>query len=178
MKSRFLLVLLFLSVLGVGVCASGVDTAPKETPKPAKALNVKPGECASCHKDKKVLPEQHVATKDLSYKDCLGCHVSAEGSAGSLWEKIPGSHLHALNGVKCAQCHGNVKKFEPVQMNQCLSCHGDTKELAKRTENVKPTNPHESRHYGTEADCNLCHHQHAKSHNHCGECHKFAFVVP
>jgi len=80
--------------------------------------------------------------------------------------------------VQCSQCHGNTKHYAPVAMNKCLSCHGDTKELAKKTADVKPHNPHESRHYGTEADCNLCHHQHEKSVNHCGECHPFRFVVP
>jgi hypothetical protein len=45
--------------------------------------------------------------------------------------------------------------------------------------NAKPRNPHENRHYGTEADCNLCHHQHKKSENFCLPCHqRFDFVVP
>lgn len=86
--------------------------------------------------------------------------------------------LHAARGVKCAACHGNVKKPQPVPMEKCLSCHGDTKALAEKTASVKPTNPHESRHYGTEADCNLCHHQHRKSENFCLDCHnRFDFNV-
>jgi hypothetical protein len=86
--------------------------------------------------------------------------------------------LHAASGVKCAQCHENVKKPEGVSMEKCLTCHGDSKALAARTANAKPRNPHESRHYGTEADCNLCHHQHRKSENFCLQCHKFNFQVP
>ncbi len=87
--------------------------------------------------------------------------------------------LHAGQGVECAQCHGKVKKPEPVSMEKCLSCHGETIKLAEKTANVKPHNPHENRHYGTEADCNLCHHQHKKSENFCLPCHqRFDFVVP
>lgn len=179
MGRRFGLALLLLSMAhGTALLASGVDAAPKGIHPPLKALPVKPGNCAACHKARSPLPEGHVDTRDFTYKDCLGCHVAGEGAPGSLRIKIPGSHLHALNGVQCAQCHGNVQKYEPVPMNQCLSCHGDTKALAERTANVKPRNPHESRHYGTEADCNLCHHQHGKSQNHCAECHNFGFKVP
>lgn len=87
--------------------------------------------------------------------------------------------LHASMGIKCAQCHGNVKKNEAVPMEKCVSCHGPTEKLAAKTANAKPRNPHENRHYGTEADCNLCHHQHKKSENFCLPCHqRFNFVVP
>ncbi|MBI1753786.1 MAG: cytochrome c3 family protein [Acidobacteria bacterium] len=85
---------------------------------------------------------------------------------------------HADKGITCAQCHGRAAKKELVPMQQCLSCHGDTKELAARTAKVKPTNPHENRHFGTEADCNRCHHEHAVSENLCLPCHKFHFKVP
>jgi len=175
MIRRFWLVLLLLSIApGAAVRARGLDA---KAPTPAMALVTKPGDCAACHKDKKVLPAGHVATKDFSYKDCLGCHVAGEGTPGSLRTHIPLWHIHALNGVKCAQCHGNGKKFEPVEMYKCVSCH-DTKALALKTADLKPTNPHNSRHYGTEADCNLCHHQHRNSQNNCADCHKFAFIVP
>jgi hypothetical protein len=87
--------------------------------------------------------------------------------------------LHASQGVDCAQCHENEKNPEPVGMEKCLSCHGETAKLAEKTANVKPHNPHENRHYGTEADCNLCHHQHKKSENFCLPCHaRFGFAVP
>jgi hypothetical protein len=100
--------------------------------------------------------------------------VHAQDPGGELWK------LHADKGVQCTKCHGNAKKSEPVQMEKCLSCHGngDSKALAAKTANVKPLNPHESRHYGTEADCNLCHHQHEKSVNFCLDCHpRFNFKV-
>jgi hypothetical protein len=84
--------------------------------------------------------------------------------------------MHQNNGLTCETCHGAGKKTR-VPMAKCVTCH-ETKALAKRTENVKPNNPHNSRHYGTEADCNLCHHQHVKSEDKCAECHKFNFKVP
>lgn len=87
--------------------------------------------------------------------------------------------LHASMDITCVQCHGKVKKPAPVSMETCLGCHGDTTKLAEKTANAKPLNPHENRHYGTEADCNLCHHQHKKSENFCLPCHqRFDFVVP
>jgi hypothetical protein len=87
--------------------------------------------------------------------------------------------LHVRAGVACAMCHVDAKHPEPVPMEKCLSCHGDTRKLADKTAHVKPRNPHESRHYGTEADCNFCHHQHKKSVNFCLPCHeRFNFVVP
>jgi RecJ-like exonuclease len=86
---------------------------------------------------------------------------------------------HAAKGVACQNCHANVKKPEPVAMDKCLTCHGDGKAVAKRTASTKPTNPHESRHYGTEADCNSCHHQHKPSESLCADCHpSFKFKVP
>ena len=85
---------------------------------------------------------------------------------------------HAGQGITCAQCHGKAPKKSAVAMQQCLGCHGDTKALAARTAQVKPTNPHENRHFGTEADCNRCHHEHMTSENLCLPCHKFNFKVP
>lgn len=86
--------------------------------------------------------------------------------------------VHTQNGVKCADCHGKAKKPAPVEMDRCVTCH-DTKELAAKTANVQPQNPHENRHYGTELDCNKCHHQHKKSENFCLQCHPtFKFAVP
>lgn len=99
----------------------------------------KAGDCQACHKDKKVLPENHPATADMNWKGCLMCHPSGEkGLAG----KIPGSHRHQLSGVSCVSCHGKVKKEESVKMAKCVSCHGDPAKLAEKTAGVKPTNPH------------------------------------
>jgi hypothetical protein len=87
--------------------------------------------------------------------------------------------LHAGRGIECAECHEDAKNPETPSMLKCVDCHGETTKLAEKTANAKPRNPHENRHYGTEADCNLCHHQHKKSENFCLPCHqRFDFVVP
>lgn len=86
--------------------------------------------------------------------------------------------FHASQGVACVDCHGDDNQREAVAMMTCLECH-NTKDLAAATANVQPTNPHNNRHYGTETDCNYCHHQHRASENFCTPCHlRFDFKVP
>jgi len=86
--------------------------------------------------------------------------------------------IHAEKGIACADCHTNGGQRSAVPMITCLDCH-DTSELADSTAESHPSNPHKNRHYSTEADCNLCHHQHKKSENFCLPCHgTFDFVVP
>lgn len=85
---------------------------------------------------------------------------------------------HAAAGVKCSSCHGKAETREPVTMLKCVKCHNTTK-LAKKTANVKPTNPHKNRHFDTETTCSNCHNVHEKSQNYCEGCHaRFNFVVP
>ena len=179
-KANKLFGALLLVAFLVAVFAGGLYAAPKEeraNVSKAKAIQVKAWDCAGCHKDKKIIPDNHIAIKEMSYTGCLMCHVPGEGKAGTLKSKIPGSHLHAFKGIQCAQCHGKVKKPEPVEMSRCATCH-DAVKLAEKTKDIKPSNPHTSPHYGTDLDCNLCHHQHAKSENYCARCHKFNFIVP
>ncbi len=86
--------------------------------------------------------------------------------------------MHASNGISCDDCHDYAGQRQAVPMIKCLDCH-DTKALAEATADAAQTNPHENRHYGTEADCNYCHHQHHKSKNFCTPCHlRFDFEVP
>lgn len=171
----------FFSIILLFVFSQALWAAPKMpqagTSK-AKTVETKAWDCADCHKDKNVLPENHIPTKDMPYEGCLVCHIPGQGNAGSLRTKIPASHFHALRGVQCTQCHGKVKTPGKVKMAQCVSCHGETAKLAAKTANVKPQNPHESPHAGTDNDCNLCHHQHKKSENQCAQCHPFDFIVP
>lgn len=97
--------------------------------------------------------------------------LAAEGPLGK---------LHANEGIKCVKCHGKAKRTDPVPLETCLDCHGDgdSKAMAAKTAKVNPVNPHDTRHYGTEADCGLCHRQHQKSVNYCFDCHnRFDFVV-
>ena len=99
--------------------------------------------------------------------------VSISHADESTADDGPLGKIHNAEGVKCVKCHGTAKKTDPVPQETCLSCHGDgdSKKLAASTAKVKPVNPHENRHYGTEADCNLCHHVHVPSVNYCADCH-------
>ena len=107
--------------------------------------------------------------------------VPGSGVSVAGMEKKPIGNLdefHADNDVTCAGCHDGAEKKAAVEMSKCLECH-DTTALAEKTAAVSPTNPHENRHYSTEADCNLCHHQHKPSENFCLPCHaRFDFQVP
>jgi hypothetical protein len=143
--------------------------APKVDPK------AKPGDCAACHRKDKVLPDNHPDTKAMNWQECTACHRDAEII---LIGKVSGSHIHQLSGLNCTSCHGKAKKKEALKMEKCVSCHGSTDKLAEKTAKVKPENPHTSPHYGTSLDCNLCHHQHAKSENFCSQCHDFNFRAP
>ncbi|MFV0439015.1 MAG: cytochrome c3 family protein [Desulfopila sp.] len=123
----------------------------------------------------------HIATFVFAVTLTLGWGIFATAvSAENTGEKQGGllDALHAGNDVSCADCHGDDNKREPVPMIQCLECH-DTREVAEATAGLRPTNPHDNRHYSTEGDCNLCHHQHRTSENFCLPCHgRFDFVVP
>jgi len=164
-----LLVIGFCLVLFVLIGATTAAAAPK------RLATAKSGDCAACHGAQKVLPADHKSTKAMAYKDCLECHEKS--GAMSLWTKVPLAHIHGLAGVTCQKCHGKTKKPEEVPMKQCVTCH-NTDKVAEKTAKVKPQNPHESVHYGRTLDCNLCHHEHAKSENYCAQCHKFDFKVP
>jgi hypothetical protein len=140
-----------------------------------RLAGAKAADCAVCHKGRGRLPADHADAKAMTYKDCLNCHDKA--GPQKLEGRLPASHIHALNGVTCAKCHGKTKKPVEVEMKQCAMCHNAEK-VASRTAGVKPANPHVSPHYGTDLDCNLCHHQHRKSENYCSQCHKFDFSAP
>ena len=124
---------------------------------------------------RKCCPDKHADTKTMNWEACKACHNKENLS---LTGKLPGSHHHQLADVNCVKCHGKTKTPEALTMEQCVACHGSTAKLAEKTKDVKPTNPHTSPHYGTDLDCNLCHHQHAKSENYCAQCHKFDFKTP
>lgn len=142
---------------------------------PQRTLNAKPGSCHECHGAEKVLPSGHPETVKMGLKDCLSCHPISEKE--SLRTKITGSHIHSLAGITCDGCHGKTDKQDTVEVDTCLTCH-DVDSLVKKTSGIKPTNPHTSPHYSKDLDCNLCHHQHARSENYCNQCHNFKFIVP
>jgi RecJ-like exonuclease len=108
----------------------------------------------------------------------IGMEAMAQGAKPSGPVPATLAESHVQKGIGCPQCHG-TGKTQAVTMDKCQTCHGDGKAVAQRTAKVKPTNPHDSRHFGTEADCNSCHHQHRPSESLCADCHSgFKFKVP
>lgn len=156
-------------ILTTVVCGQPCMAAPMEPPK------YRGGECAGCHGHDKKLPETHPDTNAMNLQACKKCHTKANRD---LRGKLPGNHYHLLANITCEQCHVKVGKSEVPTMELCIVCHGSTTKLAEKTKEVKPRNPHTSPHYGTELDCNYCHHQHVKSEDYCVQCHAFGFKTP
>ena len=171
MPTRFLSLSCALVIL-LGYLLIAAQPALSE---PNKVIGARPGDCAACHGSTKVLPEGHPDTADMTLGDCRGCHEKS--GATSLRTRLPLFHLHQLAGTTCAKCHEDPTKAEDVGAERCKACH-DVDKLAEATAQVKPQNPHVSKHWGKNADCNLCHHQHEKSEDYCATCHSFKFVVP
>jgi len=144
---------------------------------PKQLENADVGDCAACHGPAMSLPKDHPTTKGQARKDCDKCHNGKK--AATLRGKLPLSHLHALGGVSCADCHGSGDK-SAVGTEKCFECHESGEAVAKLTvpQDKVHNNPHESPHYGTDLDCVLCHHAHAKSENYCSQCHEKTQVVP
>ena len=86
--------------------------------------------------------------------------------------------LHKEKGVGCEGCHGTVEAKTFVPSERCLACHGGMSDLVKKTAAVKPENPHDSPHWGSRMECNVCHRQHEKTVDWCAHCHAFNFNVP
>ena len=149
---------------------------------PTRDPAAKGNDCAACHQAGLPLLAKHPSTQTNKWSDCMDCHE--KGTDDTIAGKIPGSHAHQLAGVTCADCHGSSGKagstVKPVavEMDMCLTCHKSGEKMAALTAKVKPQNPHVSAHYNSDLDCNVCHHQHAKSENFCVECHSFGFKVP
>ena len=143
---------------------SQVIAAPELSMEQAE---VKGGDCTACHEQSKVLPDDHPDTKNMDWAECKSCHDNELN--------LTGSHHHMLSDVNCIKCHGKTDSPEALSMENCIECH-NIAELIKKTEG--PDNPHFSRHYGSELDCNLCHHQHEESEMYCNKCHKFKVRTP
>lgn len=135
-----------------------------------------PGDCATCHGGGQVLPDGHVPTAGMSLEGCSACHVPE--TALSLRSAMPLDHHHLLSGVTCQTCHENPETPTPMSTSQCLACHGPLEELAARTAEARPTNPHSTPHGPTFAECDLCHQVHKESEDFCAQCHNFNYVVP
>lgn len=166
--SRFRLVSIVVAVL---VIMSGGVVAQSTMPH-----SDDPGDCATCHGDVQVLPEGHPSTAGMGLETCVACH--APGTPLALLSAIPLDHHHLLSGVTCQTCHGSTEAAAPISTSQCLSCHGPLEELADRTAEVRPANPHSTPHGPTFVECDLCHKVHRESENFCAQCHDFNYVVP
>ncbi|HUI98029.1 MAG TPA: cytochrome c3 family protein [Xanthobacteraceae bacterium] len=162
---------LALAALVFAVAAPAQNAGRAKLSSAAKATD-----CKACHAGKTPLPQQHPNIAGKSLGDCAACH--APGTDRALRGRMPLFHAHLLAGLTCASCHADAKKPKLVEADRCMGCH-DPEKVAAKTAAMKPTNPHNSRHYGVKADCNLCHHQHEKSENYCAQCHNnFDFKVP
>ncbi len=165
-----------LSRIGLFLALTYASSAPAQDAGRAKLLpDAKGTDCIACHNGGNPLPQNHVPVAGKELHDCTACHAS--GTTADLRGRLPLFHSHLLSGLTCASCHADPKAPEPVEAATCMGCH-DPQQVATTTAAVKPTNPHESPHYGNKADCNLCHHQHEKSENYCSQCHTFDFKVP
>ncbi len=82
---------------------------------------------------------------------------------------------HKDIGLDCQSCHLENPPGKKVETPVCQGCHGDFAGIAAQTEKVEP-NPHAS-HEGYQS-CDVCHHAHKPSVDHCAECHNFGFKVP
>ena len=86
---------------------------------------------------------------------------------------------HKDKGITCEGCHGTEEPKTFVPAERCLACHGGNRaDLVKKTAAVKPENPHDSPHWGSRMECNVCHRQHEKTVDWCSHCHAFNFRVP
>lgn len=135
---------------------------------------VEPGDCKGCHRTQMVQPLKHVDTKGMESSVCAECHK--EGYT-SLRAKIPLGHIHLLNGISCKECHSNPNGVKALSTDDCLDCHDSREKMAEATSDLDP-NPHNSPHYGTSLDCELCHKQHGRSENFCSQCHDWGMQVP
>lgn len=90
------------------------------------------------------------------------------------------NYLHdAENAGHYSQVFDSNKFLIAIAFTALVGCIFAGGVYAVKTADIKPTDPHKNRHYNTEADCNLCHHQHGKSENFCLPCHdRFNFHVP
>lgn len=158
-------------------CLGRPETGAAPGSPPKQLENAPAGDCAACHGPAPVLPKDHAATKGQDMGQCRECHDGKK--APLLRSKLPLGHMHALEGVSCADCHDTGER-STVGTAKCLECHTSGEAVAKLTvpQDKKHRNPHDSPHYGTELDCEMCHHVHAKSENYCAQCHDQTKLVP
>jgi len=105
--------------------------------------------------------------------------VMVVGAPDRVWAQGQGKFLadrHQDRGADCAACHKESPPKDAASPQACIKCHGGMGEVAEKTVNAKPINPHDS-HLG-EVACDQCHRGHKASVNVCAQCHPFEFRVP
>jgi cytochrome b subunit of formate dehydrogenase len=149
--------------------------AEEPASEPERLMTAQSGDCAACHGTQQMLPTGHLNTRGLTLGECRMCHQDEEVP---MTNRLPLSHAHQLSGIACSDCHGDQDPPQSVEKDQCITCH-DEQELIRRTEYLREleANPHDSPHYGTDLDCNMCHYEHSESELFCSQCHDFDFVV-
>jgi hypothetical protein len=85
------------------------------------------------------------------------------------------SDKHKAAGISCEGCHKENPPKVQVPTLVCNGCHGNQQKIAEKSRNIVP-NPHDS-HLGNQK-CELCHHAHKPSEDHCSSCHEFDYKVP
>jgi len=172
---RFLLTALAGGVTLLFLLPGALVALPTSPPAKAKRLiEAKAFDCQACHGGQKMLKADHKPIKGQTLNDCRQCHGK---NAKTLRGRLPLSHLHQLSGVACQDCHQDSQKPQALNTENCLACHQSPEKLAQATDKMEH-NPHNSPHYGTTVDCNLCHHLHQKSENMCSQCHDWQLAVP
>lgn len=112
--------------------------------------------------------------KTLLTAACVAAMAVAT-AAGAADAKKFGADRHVARGIQCVMCHGSdMKNPQLPEEATCVQCHNKAN-LAEKTKNLKPSNPHAAPHNG---DCTLCHMQHEAPVNYCAQCHQFDFKVP
>jgi len=136
------------------------------------------GDCWSCHSidkggsfkliDALNMEGQTIATEEVVEK------MSSYFQSWAISDYL--DHWHARHSVTCVDCHGTFFPKHRLTVEQCLKCHGSYQDLAALTEDVYPTNPHDS-HLG-EVRCTRCHKAHKEPALYCNKCHVFDLEVP
>jgi len=159
-RKKIILCIIFVGIIMGGAAGALADVVLKS--------GVEGTDCRGCHGENKVLPEGHIELSGMTYSNCLECHEDVDVS---IREDMLLDHVHMLHGIGCGDCHVDPEDPAEVASETCYECHGDPREVAELTADVDP-NPHDSKHYGTDLDCQLCHRQHTPSVDFCAQCHE------
>ena len=79
--------------------------------------------------------------------------------------------LNCANCISCFSCHGEGDKKTAVGSDKCLACHRSFKEVAEKTQGLRP-NPHQNHLVESgNVECTSCHNGHKANEISCWSCH-------